>query len=66
MIAISAGVIGFWMRKLNWVERIASLGAGLCLVYPENISDIVGLVLFAILLSLQYFYKRDQVTNVQN
>ncbi|MEC1520507.1 TRAP transporter permease [Neobacillus niacini] len=66
MIAISAGVIGFWVRKLNWIERIASLAAGLCLIYPENISDIVGLVLFAILLTLQYFYKRGQISNVQN
>ncbi|NYE04138.1 TRAP transporter 4TM/12TM fusion protein [Bacillus niacini] len=66
MIAISAGVIGFWVRKLNWIERIASLGAGLCLIYPENISDIVGLVLFAVLLALQYFYKRGHIPKVQN
>ncbi len=66
MIAIGAGAIGFWQRKLVWIERIASLSAGLCLIYPENISDIVGLVLFTILLALQYFYKRDQIPNVQN
>lgn len=66
MIAISAGVIGFWMRKLNWIERVASLGAGLCLIYPEKISDIIGLILFAILLALQYFYKRGHVPKVQN
>jgi TRAP-type uncharacterized transport system fused permease subunit len=66
MIAIGAGVIGFWMRKLNWIERIVSLVTGLCLIYPEKISDIVGLVLFAILLTLQYFYKRDHIPKVQN
>lgn len=59
MIAISAGVIGFWMRKLHWIERVAALAAGLCLIYPEGITDIIGLVLFAILLALQYFYKRN-------
>jgi TRAP transporter 4TM/12TM fusion protein len=66
MIAISAGVIGFWMRKMNWIERIVSLGTGLCLIYPEKISDIIGLILFAILLALQYFYKRGHVPKVQN
>jgi TRAP transporter 4TM/12TM fusion protein len=66
MIAIGAGAIGFWQRKLVWIERIAALFAGLCLVYPENISDIVGLVLFAILLGLQYFYKRGHIPKVQN
>jgi TRAP-type uncharacterized transport system fused permease subunit len=65
MIAISAGVIGFWMRKLHWIERIAALAAGLCLIYPENITDMIGLVLFAILLALQYFYKRGQMPKVQ-
>jgi TRAP transporter 4TM/12TM fusion protein len=66
MIAIGAGVIGFWQRKMVWVERIASLGAGLCLIYPENFSDLIGLGLFAALLALQYFYKRDQIPKVQN
>ncbi len=60
MIAISAGVIGFWMRKLLWFERIAAIAAGLCLIYPENISDIIGLVLFGILFASQFFNKRDQ------
>lgn len=65
MIAISAGTIGFWMRNLFWYERIAALIAGLCLIYPENISDIVGLVLFTILLSLQFFYKRKNEPKLQ-
>jgi TRAP transporter 4TM/12TM fusion protein len=59
MISIGAGVIGFWMRKLHWFERIAAIAAGICLIYPENISDIIGLVLFAILLSIQFFKKRE-------
>jgi TRAP transporter 4TM/12TM fusion protein len=58
MIAISAGVIGFWMRKMHWLERIVALIAGLCLIYPEKISDIVGLVAFALLFGLQVMHKR--------
>jgi TRAP transporter 4TM/12TM fusion protein len=57
MVAISASVIGFWMRKLHGFERLFALAAGLCLIYPEKISDIIGLVTFAALLALQYMYK---------
>jgi TRAP transporter 4TM/12TM fusion protein len=60
MFAISAGVIGYWMRKMFWIERIVALIAGLCLIYPEKISDIIGLVSFGILLGLQFFYKSEK------
>jgi TRAP transporter 4TM/12TM fusion protein len=61
MFAISAGVIGYWMRKMFWIERIVALIAGLCLIYPEKISDIIGLVSFGILLGLQFFHKSEKM-----
>jgi TRAP transporter 4TM/12TM fusion protein len=61
MIAISAGVIGYWMRKVHWIERIFAILAGLCLIYPEKISDIVGLVTFAVLFGLQFLLKGDRI-----
>lgn len=62
MISIGAGMIGYWYRKVNWVERIFAVGAGLLLIYPESMSDIIGLVLFGILFSIQLFTreKKDQ------
>lgn len=57
MLAVSAGVIGFWVRKMNWIERILAIIAGLSLIYPETISDIAGLILFCVLLAIQYIYK---------
>lgn len=54
MIAIGAGVIGFWYRKLLWIERILAIGAGLLLIYPEKFSDWAGLGLFVILFIIQY------------
>lgn len=57
MMAIGAGVIGFWQRKLNWFERIAGLVGGLLLIYPEGMSDIIGLIIFVILTALQFFGK---------
>ncbi|PAQ13137.1 C4-dicarboxylate ABC transporter [Bacillaceae bacterium SAOS 7] len=60
MIAIGAGMIGFWMRKLQWGERVLSITAGLLLIYPERISDVTGLTLFVALLVIQWFWKRDE------
>lgn len=50
MIAIGAGMIGFWMKKMKGWERFLAIAAGLLLIYPEHISDGVGLVIFAGLL----------------
>ncbi|MFS0638545.1 TRAP transporter permease [Mesobacillus foraminis] len=53
MMAIGAGIIGYWLRKLAWYERILGLVGGLLLIYPEGVSDIVGLVIFILLIVLQ-------------
>ncbi|PLS08643.1 TRAP transporter permease [Neobacillus cucumis] len=66
MILISAGVIGFWMRKMYWFERIAAFISGLCLIYPEKISDIIGLAVFVVLLVVQYIQKDNRINKVRN
>jgi TRAP transporter 4TM/12TM fusion protein len=59
MISIAAGIIGYWQRSMYVVERIATIIAGLLLIYPEGYSDTIGFLLFLGLLGLQYFIKRD-------
>ncbi|MGG0413983.1 TRAP transporter permease [Peribacillus simplex] len=59
MIAIGAGVIGYWMRGMHWLERVLAIIVGLLLIYPETISDIVGVSAFIVLLALQYLWKSD-------
>ncbi|MFE4428596.1 TRAP transporter permease [Peribacillus butanolivorans] len=60
MIAIGAGVIGYWVRGMHWLERILAIVVGLLLIYPETMSDIIGLATFVILLGLQYLRNRDK------
>ena len=63
MIAIGAGMIGYWYRKCNWIERILAVGAGLLLIYPETITDIIGLVLFVTMFVIQWKTQdRDEDT----
>ncbi|WP_342512900.1 TRAP transporter permease [Sporosarcina sp. FSL K6-1522] len=57
MIAIGAGMIGYWYRKCNWLERLLAVGTGLLLIYPETITDIVGLVLFVALVAVQWMTR---------
>jgi len=57
MIGIGAGIIGFWYRKLYWFERILAVVAGLMLMYPEGISDTIGMILFVALLASQIMTK---------
>lgn len=53
MIAIGAGMIGFWYRKINWIERIITVATGMMLIYPETITDFIGLGLFVVLFAIQ-------------
>ncbi|MGF2614405.1 TRAP transporter permease [Rossellomorea vietnamensis] len=57
MMAIGAAMIGFWYRKVTAIERVLCLAAGLMLIYPEGLTDIFGLILFVIMLGLQFFIK---------
>ncbi|REB09578.1 TRAP transporter permease [Sporosarcina sp. BI001-red] len=57
MIAIGAGMIGFWYRKINWIERIITVATGLMLIYPETKTDFIGLGLFVILFAIQLITK---------
>ncbi|PLS16223.1 C4-dicarboxylate ABC transporter [Bacillus sp. M6-12] len=59
MIAIGAGMIGYWFRRMMAVERILAVITGLLLIYPERISDITGLILFAVMIALQIFIKKE-------
>ncbi|WP_226644549.1 TRAP transporter permease [Mesobacillus subterraneus] len=62
MLAIGAGIIGYWLRKLFWWERVLGLVAGIMLIYPEGMTDIIGLGLFILLVALQVIIKdKDSV-----
>ena len=63
MIAIGAGLIGFWYRKLNWLERIIAFVAGILLMYPEGNTDLFGAVIFAIMLVIQFIGKNKDKGN---
>ena len=57
MLAIGAGVIGFWYRRVNWIERLILIAAGLAMIYPESLSDTIGLIVFGAMFVFQLMTK---------
>lgn len=57
MLAIGAGIIGFWYRKMYWFERIPAIATGLLLIMPERITDFVGIGMFLVLVTIQITTK---------
>src|SRR5699024_9279277 len=51
MIAIGAGMIGYWYTKLNMVSRIIATLTGLSLIYPGGVTDIIGFAIFFAMLA---------------
>lgn len=60
MLAIGAGLIGFWYRKLYWFERIIAVATGLALIYPEGYSDAIGAVVFIVLFVIQWMGREKK------
>lgn len=63
MIAIGGGLIGFWYRRLYWLERIIAVVGGLMLIYPEGKSDLIGFCIFIALIIFQFVVKRENIND---
>ena len=50
MFLIAAGMIGYMLRDLNWIVCIA---AGLMLIHPGTLTDIIGIGVLVVVLVFQ-------------
>ena len=60
IFGLSAGLEGFVVRHASWVERIILIAAGLMLIIPETITDIVGVVLIVGVIVYQVLSEKKQ------
>ncbi|MGY0693639.1 TRAP transporter permease [Virgibacillus sp. FSP13] len=58
MASISAALIGYFVRSVNWLERIIMIAAGLLLVYPDMKFSLAGLVIFGSIAAIQMINKK--------
>ncbi|HHV95176.1 MAG TPA: TRAP transporter permease [Clostridiaceae bacterium] len=61
MYAISGALGGYFLYHVYWYERIILIVAGLMLIYPELITDIVGLIIISIIGVLQTTRKKREL-----
>jgi TRAP-type uncharacterized transport system fused permease subunit len=48
--AVAAGIEGYWETRMNIVERLLTLGAGIVLVWPAPVTvNLSALAVFAVL-----------------
>jgi TRAP-type uncharacterized transport system fused permease subunit len=57
--ALAGGMQGWLFRRTNLFERCTLILAGLLLVYPKPLFDVIGIALFALVIATQKMRKRD-------
>lgn len=59
MFAIAGGLEGYMKTKLPVWQRIVAVGAGLMMIDPKIVTDLLGIVLIAFIVLLQYGVKKE-------
>lgn len=65
MIGVGAGLIGYWMAKMNLLERLLAVAGGMLAVIPGLATDIPGFILLALGFCFSYYKSRKQKQQVQ-
>ncbi len=63
VLILCAGLEGYMRKKIPLIMRGVLIIGGLLLMYPEKISDYIGLGVFALLMAQQYFGFGRRETN---
>ena len=60
MFAIAAGMEGYMLTKLNTLFRIILIVAGLMLIYPGTVTDIVGTAITVVVFVIELGMKKKE------
>jgi TRAP transporter 4TM/12TM fusion protein len=66
MIGVGAAVEGWYWTRMSWWERIIALVAGLLLILPGAMYDLIGFGLLASVTLIQYYRTRAAKTVTTN
>ncbi len=61
IFGVAASMNGYLFRKMHWICRIVICVAGLLMMDPTVMTDIVGFVLLSAIVAIQYFGSKKQV-----
>jgi TRAP transporter 4TM/12TM fusion protein len=62
VVALAAGLEGYFLRTATWFERGLFMVAALLLIDPGLVTDLIGLLLLAIALGVQHLRPRPVAT----
>ena len=62
MVSVASGMEGYMKRPMPWWQRIWAIGAGLMLIEPSLITDLIGFGLIVGLVLLQYLGSKKSKT----
>jgi TRAP-type uncharacterized transport system fused permease subunit len=62
-ILLAAGLFGYLLRPTLWWERVLLIAAAFLLIKPGWITDLIGLVLLALVLASQYLVKPKELSH---
>ncbi|MBR0444288.1 MAG: TRAP transporter permease [Clostridia bacterium] len=60
IFGVAAALNGYLFRPIAWPLRIIIAAAGLLMMDPNTVTDLIGIVLFAIVFCFQYFAGRKR------
>ena len=58
MFGVASGLEGYMLRNASWWQRLLSIACGLLLIYPGLVTDVIGLVLVALVAVIQILKNR--------
>lgn len=59
IFGVAAGLEGYIIERMNWVQRILALGAGLLLIDPNLMTDVIGIFVIAVIIVWQIIQKKQ-------
>ncbi|MBE6598531.1 MAG: TRAP transporter fused permease subunit [Ruminococcaceae bacterium] len=65
IFGVAAALEGYILANMNWFQRILSLAAGLLLIDPKPVTDIIGITIVALIVIWQVFQKKNAQKNQQ-
>ncbi len=60
IFGVAAAMNGYLCRKMHWLSRIVICIAGLMMMDPTVITDVVGFALFVVVVAIQYIGAKKQ------
>jgi len=60
MFSLGAGLVGFMLRRLSVPMRLLSIAAGILCVDPTPITDVIGIVLIVLIISIQVMQNKRE------